>query len=299
MVLCGRESGIEEAAGRHNCVHLPHVATSASGIPILSEVLRLARLQFPADVYVYVNADIILLDDFAPALQKLWQQQLPFLGTARRMNVELTEALDFSGPWIEEVGRLVDDRAVFTPLWCAGGDVLAFTNQLLRDVPPFIVGRWHWDHWMMHRALEERAALVDLSPSVRVVHQEHHYEHIVGGGRQPPRAFWSKTYNNEDVRKNEVLSERKFANVLDATHSLRNLAVVGHAGHQLGLLYSVLRSYGVLRRKAEALKWRNSYTWMVFSRASHLKSWIGSKIPVLKTVNRRIRRILARLLLSE
>ena len=60
-------------------------------------------------------------------------------------------------------------------------DYFAFSRGLYQDVPPFAVGRVHWDHWLVWKARSMRVPVVDASADVLAIHQAHDYAYHSGG----------------------------------------------------------------------------------------------------------------------
>ena len=50
------------------------------------------------------------------------------------------------------------------------------------EIPPFALGRWYWDNWLVYRARRLGGALIDASACVMAIHQNHDYRHIVDLG---------------------------------------------------------------------------------------------------------------------
>ena len=54
----------------------------------------------------------------------------------------------------------------------SGIDYFIFSNGLYLDVPPFLVGRWKWDNWLVWRALQS-VPVIDATEMITVIHQNH------------------------------------------------------------------------------------------------------------------------------
>src|SRR5437899_1115103 len=67
------------------------------------------------------------------------------------------------------------------PSW--GIDYFVFTRGLLDPVPPFAVGRPSFDNWFIYRARSRRAPVIDATPAVLAVHQNHDYSYHPNGWR--------------------------------------------------------------------------------------------------------------------
>jgi hypothetical protein len=81
-------------------------------------------------------------------------------------------------------------------------------------MPDFTIGRAGWDNWMIYKARKEKWTVIDCTPSVMIVHQNHDYSHLPGG---------KPHYEHPDTNKNIRLAGGE-ANIrytiLDATHQL-------------------------------------------------------------------------------
>jgi hypothetical protein len=148
------------------------------GTPLLDAVFRQARARARHDLCCYVNADIVLFDDFAQATRRL---QLPrFVAVGRRTDLDVDGALDFGQEqWASRLrerarthGRLHEPTGI---------DYFLFPRRATPELPPFPVGRVLWDNWMIHSARTRGVPVVDLTSSVMVVHQNHDYGHVIGG----------------------------------------------------------------------------------------------------------------------
>jgi hypothetical protein len=57
-------------------------------------------------------------------------------------------------------------------------DYFAFSRGFLGpEMPPLGVGRIYWDNWMVWKALQTDNPVLDISPVVMAVHQNHDYKH--------------------------------------------------------------------------------------------------------------------------
>ena len=74
--------------------------------------------------------------------------------------------------------RIVKE-AVFHSL--SGMDYFIFPRGLWGDILPLAIGRTVWDNWLVYRARERGAALVDATHVITAIHQNHDYAHVPGG----------------------------------------------------------------------------------------------------------------------
>ncbi len=111
------------------------------------------------------------------AVRFLHDQGGPFMMTGQRWNTDFPGRIDFSEPdWAglarnraARLGRLQPHAAM---------DYFVYSRGVIRDHPPMLVGRGYNDNWMVFRPLASGAEVVDATPSVVDIHQNHDYSHI-------------------------------------------------------------------------------------------------------------------------
>ena len=54
-------------------------------------------------------------------------------------------------------------------------DYFVFARRFYAEIPPLVIGRVGWDHWLVGRAYAKGTAIVDASDVVHAVHQNHDY----------------------------------------------------------------------------------------------------------------------------
>src|SRR6476619_7500343 len=64
VIVCGDEPGTREVVAELGLRHLPGVARSEFGTPLLSSMFELAERQAEYETLCYVNADLVLFPDF-------------------------------------------------------------------------------------------------------------------------------------------------------------------------------------------------------------------------------------------
>jgi hypothetical protein len=175
VILFGDEEGAAEAARELGIRHEPHVERSEYGTKRLDYLFTTARALARHDVLCYVNCDIILMEDFCRALEQVRAAYSRFLMVGRRWDAEIWEPYYFTrANWQARLKAVIRQRGQQrTPEWI---DYFAFSRDLYgSSIPPLVVGRVHWDHWLVWRALACKEPVVDVSPSVMAVHQNHDY----------------------------------------------------------------------------------------------------------------------------
>ncbi len=214
VLLLGDEPGIAEAAQEMGVRHIPQVACNDRGTPLIPSLFAVAHEASPTPYLCYLNGDIVLLPDFLPALKAVAAQvDGCFLAVGQRWDLDVREPLDFGPGWdarlrerVAREGRLHSRHGI---------DFFAFPQGCFRDIPPLVVGRSGWDNWMIYHARSQGWPVVDLTPSVLVVHQNHDYAHLPGG--QPH-------YRQEESERNVALAggPARMYTLWEASHELRH-----------------------------------------------------------------------------
>jgi hypothetical protein len=83
-------------------------------------------------------------------------------------------------------------------------------------MPPFAIGRPAWDNWTLYRARALSVPLIDATPVVMAVHQNHDYSHLPQG--QVKEGIWK---SEEQVANVKLAGSAAHAfSLFDATHLL-------------------------------------------------------------------------------
>lgn len=178
VFLVGDEAGMAEAARELGVPQLAPVACNPQGTPLVSSIFSLARQASHSPLLAYVNADILLLPDFLVAARMVFRQVERFLLIGQRWDLDVTEPLDFGSGWEQRLWEQVRHRGRMHPP--AGSDYFLFPRQLFTELPDFAIGRAGWDNWMIYHARQQGWLVIDGTPSIRVVHQNHDYSHLPG-----------------------------------------------------------------------------------------------------------------------
>lgn len=179
VLLVGAEPGMEEAAAALGVQHLPDVRRNRWGTPLVSSIFDLARKNSEAPLLAYLNADIIVVPEFVKAVHQVSSQRKEFLIIGRRWDLEVRRELDFSDGWPDRLRAEVLARGrMHAP---AGSDYFVFPRHLYTDMPDFAIGRAGWDNWAIFKARQSGWDVIDATPSLLVIHQDHDYSHLPGG----------------------------------------------------------------------------------------------------------------------
>jgi len=179
VLLIGDDEGTAEVAEQFAVTHVPGPPTNELGTPLVSGLFERAHELGHGSVLVFLNADILIPPKWTDAIQLVAKHYERFLVVGRRLDVEVTESIEFAdASWAGKLSaRALRDGHERGDL-CI--DWFAFSPSLFRQIPPFAIGRTRYDTWLVWRAASEGATVVDASDFVRVLHQDHDYGHVGG-----------------------------------------------------------------------------------------------------------------------
>jgi hypothetical protein len=228
VVLVGDEEGAAEAAAEAGAEHISGVAVSDAGTPRLDDALARVDAVASHPVWCLVNGDIILLDDFLPAVRRVRDasERSMMVGETRDLRIEELIALHD-----RDVRVALRDRASREGVsrGATAIDYFVFSAGLFDPVPPFVIGRARFDNWLVWRG-RERGLVVDATRAVVAVHQHHDYVHVSGGLQEAHFGV------EADLNLALAGGTRHLYTIYDASHRLtadgrvrRNLGAVARA----------------------------------------------------------------------
>jgi hypothetical protein len=222
VILFGDDEGSAEACRAVGARHIPEIAKNEFGTPLLSDMFRVADAEAKHPVMCFVNADIILSTDILPAVDAVRSRFDRYLVVARRYDIDVDEPLAFGPGWQDALIRFTRSRGELkSEVWI---DWFAYPRGLYGDMPPFAIGRTGHDNWLIWRAGQLGAAVVDASRAVTIVHQRHDFSHA--GGRRA-------VFEGEEARRQRAL-----------VGSWRHYHTISHAKWMLTPDHEVIRSQG-------------------------------------------------------
>jgi hypothetical protein len=258
VVLVGDEPGMAEVAAEYGITQLGNVRCNEKGTPLVSSIFDLARRHSQSPLLVYANADILFLPDLIIAARQAASQAQAFMLISQRWDLELSELLDFSAGWDQRLAEEIHQRgSLHAP---AGSDFFIFPRALFQDIPDFAIGRAGWDNWMIYHSKQQGWPVIDATPSMTVIHQNHDYGHLPDGRPH---------YEHPDSNKNQELAggSAHMYMILDSDFQLQNgklrrpplnlvrairraeVELTPSDGRRSGLRWSLARQMRRLRRR--------------------------------------------------
>ena len=179
VILLADDDGVAEVAEGLGVRHIPDISRNEFGTPLLNHGFERAEDLAENDLLCHINGDIMLMNDFMEAVQRVKSYSSKFMMTARRTDLEVTKRLLFNPGWEDELRKDVSDRGNLSH--ATGIDFWAYTRGLFDGMPPFAVGRIATESWLLYRARFMKADLIDSTQVVVSIHQNHNYGHFSGG----------------------------------------------------------------------------------------------------------------------
>jgi len=212
VILLGEETGLAETARELRVKHISSVARNANGTPLISSMFQLARENSNSELLCIINADIILMTSFVEAAKQVVKLKDNFVLMSQRWDLDVTEPIEFTSGWQDRLSFIVNRQGTLHRP--AGSDFFLFPHSSFREVPPFAIGRAGWDNWMIYKARRENWPVIDGTPSLMIVHQNHDYSHLPGG-----KPHYEHPDTNENIRLAGGTAAVRYT-ILDSTHQL-------------------------------------------------------------------------------
>jgi hypothetical protein len=216
VILFGDDPGVAEAAARHGARHAPDLQRNSLGTPILADVFARADALARNPILCFVNSDIVLFKDVIAATDKAAGR---FLMVSSRYNCRITSRLAFGPDWDRDLRARAMRAGRMYP--AGGSDFFVYPRGLFGTIPPFAIGRGYWDNWLMLRARQCGARLINATDAVVALHQDHDYAHIAGVSVHAADADFPM-HSTEETERNLILAggHGRLYTLYDATEVL-------------------------------------------------------------------------------
>lgn len=172
IIVFGLSEGGEEICAEVGAICEPNIQAEGR-LPILSDMFSKAQKMASHNLVCYVNADIILPNNWLGWVQHMHGIK-EYLAVGYRTDVLVDQELDYSID--RDVLKL---KGILHS--AAGIDYFAFPKAIHWDMPNFVVGRPGWDNWLLWKARRSNIPLVDISSVYSVFHQDHDWGEFKNG----------------------------------------------------------------------------------------------------------------------
>lgn len=214
VLLLGNEHGLADAARKHHVRRLPDIGRNASGTPTISSMVRTARDHSDSGLLCIINADMIVMADLVDSARRVAALEDHFLLLGRRWDLAVEEPIEFVQGWEDQLRERAREQGnLHRP---AGSDFFIFPRAMYTEIPDFAVGRAGWDNWMIFDSRRAGVPVIDGTPSITAIHQNHDYGHLPGG-----EPHYGMPESRENIRLAGGEGPIRYT-VLDATHVLKD-----------------------------------------------------------------------------
>jgi hypothetical protein len=243
VILFGDDGGAAEVCRELGLRYEPEVSRSQLGTKRLDSIFGRAQQIANHETLCYSNCDIILTQDFLAAHQRLAAWNPNHLMVGRRRDTNITEPIDFSDPvWQRHVTENAKRDGYLR--FYHNIDYFLFPRGLYKEIPPLVIGRVWWDHWLVGKARMLGAAVVDVSAVCTVIHQNHDYGYH-------PKGF-EGVWNDEDAVRNHELAKAdcRLCTIEDAPYRLTEKGVEKNGTYWAAPLKRKVRAVATKTRSA-------------------------------------------------
>jgi len=172
IMLLGSDEGTAEVAAEFGVRHISDIDCNRFGAPLISSLFPAAESVARYDIMCFINADILLTDDFPTAVEDVVSSVKRATIIGRRWNLNFDRRWDFNREQSSsELRRLARIEGSLAPEGFM--DYFVYPKGLWGEVPAFAVGAGRLDNWLVHRAVSLRSALVDATDAITAIHQNH------------------------------------------------------------------------------------------------------------------------------
>lgn len=203
VILLGTDEGVAEIAAEFGLRHVADIDANDYGTPLLNSMMEKAKAAASAPFLCMINADIILTRDLLTFLDRL-PALPPALYIGLRSDIDLFDAIDFDDPqWESKLLDRVKTDGRFRGRGddsFNGTDYYIYPRDLYETVPPFAIGRFFWDSWLIAEVLRKGGEVVDASHDLLAIHQNHNYGHVKSGGNVDFYEYWKNPELNANFQ---------------------------------------------------------------------------------------------------
>lgn len=176
VILFGDDEGTAEICAELGLRHVPEVATTPEGTPLISDMFLQGQELATTPVVCWSNADVIFTDRLVAAASVVARHDGPLYVVGQRTDIDQDTPLAFAAGWQATLTERARREGELKPLnWI---DYFMFTRGLFPDLPPFAIGRPGYDPWLIWKAADLGAQVVDATAWVPAIHQRHDYSHV-------------------------------------------------------------------------------------------------------------------------
>ncbi len=170
IILSSDEEGCEEFCKKYDVIYEPNVEKNKWGTPLVRSIMQNGvKYAKDDDIICFINADIILLNDFSETILNLenrLKRIQKYLLIGNKKNIK--QLIDFENEYISKIclNELINDRP-------SGKDYFIFSRHTynFNNIPDFAIGKYEYDSWIVGEAEYEKNIIIDITNNITALHQ--------------------------------------------------------------------------------------------------------------------------------
>lgn len=200
-----------------------------SPLPLFGDIMEEAYRCSDADIFCYLNSDIIVPENFGQFETERFEQRFLVIGSRWDMSedaeypesLEPQKVLEYLSANME-LGKVELHRPT-------GIDYFIFRRGTFDQLKPLIVGRGGYDAALLGYCLRLKIQLVDATETYPILHQFHDYSHLPGAKK--------RVMQGEDATHNRRAHDIEHSGpiILDASYEMKN-GQVGRSDWRCGVI---------------------------------------------------------------
>ena len=223
ILIFGKSRGSKEAAKEIGAEYIPNVKCNEEGTPLLGELFKEADRRAQFSIMTFLNADIILPENFLNTIEIVSKKFKKFLMIGHRWDMDINYIIDLKNEnGKEKFWNSVVKNSKKHP--CTGIDYFVYRRGMYKDIPDLVIGRWGYDNWLVWKARRNLISVIDSSNSICAVHQNHPYSN-------------TNPKSGMEYNSNQKIIEGKMLNILDATYKLENGKIINKTEYEERIRY--------------------------------------------------------------
>jgi hypothetical protein len=176
VFVFGNAPGTAEYCAEFGLTHILDALDVIDGTGKIRDMAAKVESASEAGYFCFINADIILTSSMMQAIPAVTARLSRFLLGVSPWNVDVNEELTFAPGWEDALERRAQAENALRSH--RASDLFLYPRGFLAAAPELVIGRWWTDNGLMWYARRTGAALIDGTPGILAVHQNHTYGHL-------------------------------------------------------------------------------------------------------------------------
>ena len=152
---------------KHNCQNWEY------GKPTMSCLLQSSEWLAKNDIIIFSNPDIIY-ENVQVTVAALTQQFKRFLAVGARYDTSSVRICNTKGSLtVQDILTAKKEHGVMHTKWAMDYFLFSKESLPLASMPPYIIGNWRWDNWLLDETIRyNTAAVIEATETIGAIHLE-------------------------------------------------------------------------------------------------------------------------------